>query len=203
MDIRSLARGAALGLLAISLVACGGGASSQAADEDMDAQAPAATTAADAPAADPNEPADVGAIIYDEEVPVPGTTLTACQILTAADITAAFGLATPVAEGAYEADPTVLSPGHSECRYEGDYGRIIVDLTPEDGANLYDAVYDAYEGREVIPGIGDGAFWAAKTNRGFVWQDRVTVMLTIHPHEMDLAGPALMETLGQSIIGKL
>ena len=203
MDIRSLSRGAALGLLAISLVACGGGAASQASDDDVDAQASAATTAADAPAADPNEPADVGAIIYDEAVPVPGTTLGACDIVTAADIKAAFGLDVTVPAGSFEADPTTLSPGHSECRYEGDYGRVIVDLTPEDGANLYDAAYGAYDGLEFIDGVGDGAFWAPKTNRGFVWQDKVTVMLSVYPAQMGTADADLIKTLGEAVIGKL
>lgn len=199
MHPRILARSAALGLLTISLIACGGGANS-----DADA-ALAADTIATAPAAvaDPNEPADAGAIIYEEAVPVPGTTLDACQIVTADDIRAALGLEAPVAAGSLDVDPTTLSPGHSECAYEGEYGRVKVSLTPEDGANLYDAAYGAYDGLEVIPGLGDGAFWSADTNRGFIWQDRVAVMLTVYPVERDAADADLIKALGTAVIGKL
>lgn len=204
MTVRSISRGAALGLLALSLVACGGGAASGAhEDVDVQAEVPAATTVAEAPNADPNDPDSVGAIIYEEEVPVPGTTLSACQIVTGADLQTALGLDVPVAEGALEADPTVLSPGHSECRYEGDFGRVIVDLTPEDGANLYDAAYSAYDGLAFVDGVGDGAFWSDKTDRAFVWQDRVTVMLTLKLDDSELTGPDLTQVLGQAIVAKL
>ena len=202
MTTSTLARRAALGLLAFSLVACGGGAASQA-DDEIDAAAPAATSAAEAPAADPNDPAGVGAIIYEEEVPVPGTTLSACEIVTGADIRTALGLDADVSAGTLEMDPTVLSPGHSECRYEGEYGRVIVDLTPEDGANLYDAAYGAYDGLAVVDGVGDGAFFSEKTDRAFVWQDRVTVVLTLKINDDGLTGTELTEILGQAIIAKL
>jgi hypothetical protein len=202
MTVRSISRGAALGLLALSLVACGGGAARDA-DDELDAGAPAPTTAAEAPNADPNDPDSVGAIIYEEDVPVPGTTLSACQIVTGSDLQTALGLDVPVAEGALEADPTVLSPGHSECRYEGDFGRVIVDLTPEDGANLYDAAYSAYDGLAFVDGVGDGAFWSDKTDRAFVWQDRVTVMLTLKLNDAELTGPDLTEVLGQAMVAKL
>jgi hypothetical protein len=203
MHPRILAHGAAIGLLAIVLVGCGGGSSGDA-ESIVDVETTtAASTAADAAAVDPNELADAGAIIYDEEIPVPGTTLGACDILTPDDIRVALGLEAPVPAGTFEASPTVLSPGHSNCAYEGDYGRVLVSLTPEDGANLYDAAYGAYDGLEVIPGLGDGAFWAADTNRGFIWQDRVAVMLSVYPVERDAADADLIKALGTAIIGKL
>ena len=203
MDPKTLRRLVAGGFLAVSIAACGGGTA--ATDDDSTTSvdtAPAATAVGDA-AVDPNDPAAAGAVIYDEAEPVPGTTLGACEIVTADDIKVAFGLDAPVGAGTFEADPTILSPGHSECRYEGDYGRVIVSLTPEDGANLYDAAYGAYDGLEVIEGVGDGAFWSADTNRGFVWQDKVAVMLSVYPVEMDLADAALIKALGEAVIGKL
>jgi hypothetical protein len=203
MDPKTLRRLIAGGFLAVSIAACGGGTAATDDDSVTTADtAPAATAVSDG-VADPNDPAAVGAVIYDEAVPVPGTTLGACDIVTAADIKAAFGLDVTVPAGSFEADPTTLSPGHSECRYEGDYGRVIVDLTPEDGANLYDAAYGAYDGLEFIDGVGDGAFWAPKTNRGFVWQDKVTVMLSVYPAQMGTADADLIKTLGEAVIGKL
>ena len=202
MTVSSLARRAAFGLLAFSLVACGGGAATP--DEDLDVPAPAAASAAEAPsAADPNDPDAVGAIIYQEEAPVPGTTLGACEVITADDVKTAFGLAGPVGAGIFEASPTILSPGHTDCAYEGDFGRVLVSLTPEDGANLYDAAYGAYDGLQVIPGIGDGAFWAADTNRGFVWQDRVAAMISVYAYGGDVEELDVVSSLGQALIAKL
>ena len=202
MHPRILARGTALGLLAIALVACGGGSSGDA-EPPVDVETTTAATAPDGAVADPNEPADAGAVIYEEEVPVPGTTLGACEIVTPDDIRVALGLDAAVPAGTFEASPTVLSPGHSDCTYEGDYGRVLVSLTPEDGANLYDAAYGAYDGLEFIPGLGDGAFWSADTNRGFIWQDRVAVMLSVYPVERDAAGADLIKALGTAVIEKL
>ena len=98
--------------------------------------------------------------------------------------------------------PTVLSPGRNECTYEGAFGRLLVEVTPEDGANLYDAAYGAYDGLEAITGLGDGAFWSDKNHRGFVWQGRVTAMFTIFASG-DLTGVELTRTLGEALVGKL
>jgi hypothetical protein len=192
----------ASGLLVLVVAACGGGSAGTDDESDGAIAQPVASTAAET-AADPNDPEAVGAIVYEEEVPVPGTTLDACEIVTADDVKAAFMVDGTVAAGTFEADPSVLSPGHSECTYQGDFGRLIVALTPEDGANLYDAAYGAYDGLEVITGLGDGAFWSAENRRGFVWQDRVTAMFTIQPSDGEMTGLELTETLGQMMLGKL
>lgn len=201
MDTSTLLLRAATGLLVLGVAACGGG-------NAADADAPEATTAvvvADDAAAtvDPNDPADVGAAIYEDENPEPGTTLNACEVVTAADVQAAVKAEAPVAAGMFEADPTVLSPNHSECTYEGEYGRLIVALTPEDGANLYDAAYGAYDGLTVIPGLGDGAFWSDKNHRGFVWQDKVAVMFTIFPNGGEFDPMDMTKTLGAAMLAKL
>lgn len=208
MDIRSLLRPAALGVLALALVACGGGGAPAQADVDDTATTPVASAVADAPVADapvadPNDPEGVGAIIYEEEVPVPGTTLGACDIITADDVKTAFGVDVPIAPGVFEASPTVLSPGHTDCEYEGDFGRVLVSLTPEDGANLYDAAYGAYDGLEVIPGLGDGAFWAAKNDRGFVWQDRVAAMISVYASGAEVDEVEIVTSLGGALLAKL
>lgn len=197
--MRTILRLTATGFLVLAVAACGGGS---AAAEDVEPET-AATEVAEAAEADPNEPADAGAVIYEEEVPVPGTDLTACEIITPADVQAAFAFDGEVAAGALEADPTVLSPGHTECTYEGDFGRLSVSLTPEDGANLYDAAYGAYDGLEVLPGIGDGAFWSADTKRAFVWQDKVTVMVQIGIASDAVTGLQVATALSEAVIAKL
>ena len=201
MDLRRLG---AIGLLVLAVAACGGSAPNDGDDAGADAIGPEATAVVgDRTAVDPNEPEDAGAIIYEEEVPVPGTTLTACELITSADVQAAFATDAAVPAGTLEVSPTVLSPGRNECRYEGDFGRLLVDVTPEDGANLYDAAYGAYDGLEAITGLGDGAFWSEGNHRGLVWQDRVTAMFTIFAADGDLTGTDLTRTLGEALVGKL
>lgn len=132
---------------------------------------------------------------------VPGTTLNACEIVTPDDIKIATGFGGSVAAGTLKATPTVLSPGQTECRYEGEYGGIIVELTPEDGENLYDAAAGAYKDMAVLPGIGDGAFNSDDNNRAFVWKGNVTVMLTMFVGDLEQSHVAT--ELGKAIVGKL
>jgi hypothetical protein len=182
------------GLLVLVVAACSSAAPADELDQATTAPAPSTAVV---------DTADVGAVIYDEADPEPGTTLNACEIIDADDVQAAFGLEEAVADGTFEADPTVLSPNHSECRYEGDFGRLIVSLTPEDGANLYDAAYGAYDDLVVIPGVGDGAFWSAGTKRAFIWQDRVTAMIQIGIAGGEVTGLEVVAALGEAMIAKL
>ena len=131
----------------------------------------------------------------------PGTALNACEILTSADLTAATKTK-DVSDGEFKSTPTTLSPGKSECTYQGDFGRIIVELTPEDGANLYDAAVGAYHDAALIDGLGDGAFYSADNNRAFIWKDRVTLMLTIFLNG-DLDATAVSTSLGQLALAKV
>jgi hypothetical protein len=201
MDTRTLLLRTAAGLLVLGVAACGGGATA------ADPEAPAAPAldqpADDATTVDPNDPAAVGAVIYDEEVPVPGTTLNACELVTASDVQAVVQAEKAIDAGTLKLNPTVLSPGHSACTYDGEFGRVIVELTPEDGANLYDAAYGAYKGREVISGLGDGAFWSDKNHRGFVWQEKVTAMFTILANDSTLDPMTMTKDLGAAMLAKL
>jgi hypothetical protein len=181
------------GLLVLVVAACSSAAPADELDQATTAPAPSTAVV---------DTADVGAVIYDEADPEPGTTLNACEIIDADDVQAAFGLEEAVADGTFEADPTVLSPNHSECRYEGDFGRLIVSLTPEDGANLYDAAHGAYDDLQEL-GLGDGSFYSDDTNRAFVWQERVTAMLSIHPVGSSLDGLTIAESLAEAMLAKL
>lgn len=171
--------------LALLLAACGGGTASSAPDSSAP---PAPSEAA------PSEAAP------DDAQPTPGTALDACGIVTPADIEAAFH-ANGVADGTLEETPTTLSPGRTECTYEGDWGRVIVELTPEDGANLYDAARGSYDDAVDITGVGDGAFNSDGNRRAFVWQGSVAVMFTLFPAEGDQYDIA--EALAKAVVAKL
>ena len=173
----------------VALVAACGGGSAQGPDSGSDSK-PAAAEATPRPTDVPRA----------EENAAPGTKLNACEILTAEEIATTTGAA-DVADGALEAAPTTLDEARTECTYEGDFGRIIVDLTPTDGANLYDAAVGAYDGAELYDGIGDGAFWSDKNNRAFFWKGSVNVMLTIFLNDADPSATA--EELGKLAIGKV
>jgi hypothetical protein len=155
--------------LAVSLLlaACGASAAPPASDA-AESDAPAASVA---PSAAPSE----------SGAPQSGTDLDACELVTAADVEAALALeAGTVAAGELTEDPTTLSPGHTSCRYSGDWGGLVVSLTPEDGANLFDASRGSYadaSDREVSG--ADGAFWSEDQGRGFFWKGAVAVMLQI------------------------
>jgi hypothetical protein len=191
------ALGALLLIPAIALAACGGGTPAASGERPVapSVEAPEATEATS-----PEEsPATGGGV---DGTLTPGTTLSACEIVTTDDIAAATKTNGTVAAGILEASPTVLSPARTECTYEGDYGRIIVELTPDDGENLFDAAVGAYKDAAPIAGIGDGAFNSDDNHRAFVWKDKVTVMLTMFVGggltQLDVA-----TDLGNAILAKL
>jgi hypothetical protein len=187
-----------LWLVAVVAAACSSGATDQ--DDDTDggsdeaAASEPATEASTAPSEDAEEPA-----------PSAGTTLNACEIVTVDDIAAATGLeAAEIGEGELTESPTVLSPGHTECDYTGEWGGVIVSLTPEDGANLYDAArgsYDDASDREVTG--ADGAFWSEDNGRGFFWKGAVAVMLQVGFLADGGDRDAIVTALGQAAIDKV
>jgi hypothetical protein len=158
--------GLMLASAALVLAACGGasGASSP--------SAPAEAT----PMVVPTDVA--GPDVANPGALAPGTDLNACEIVSAEDVSAVAG--SDVDPGEFEESPTTLSPGRSECTYEGDFGRLIVSLTPEDGENLYDAARGSYDDASDIAGHGgDGAFYSKQSKRAFFWKGSVAVMLTV------------------------
>jgi hypothetical protein len=110
----------------------------------------------------------------------PGTALTACELVTPADIEAAIGLeAGTVSPGELKAKGTVLDAFANECRYDDDeWGGLVVSVTPTDGINTYDAVHDVFgDDAEKLDGIGDGALWFPENDRGYFLKGSVLVML--------------------------
>ena len=77
-----------------------------------------------------------------------------------------------------------------------------MELTPDDGENLYDAAEGAYKDAAVMPGIGDGAFNSDDNNRAFIWKDNVTVMLTMFVAD-PLTQVEVATDLGKAIVEKL
>jgi hypothetical protein len=187
MSNRAVPRVVLMTILIGALAGCagGGGGASAAATSGASAAATTAKATAKPDAGDPT----------------PGTALSACEIVSADDIKAATKVAS-VAAGTLKASPTVLSPGRTLCTYQGDFGRIQVELVPEDGANLYAAARKSYKDAVEIPGLGDGAFTSAQNNRAFIWKGAVTVMLTTVLN-VGFDKAALSKTLGETIVSKL
>ena len=112
--------------------------------------------------------------------PTPGTTLTACQIVTAADVASALTLDPgAVAEGTLDRHGTVLDAAANECTYEDDsWGGLIVNVTPTDGVNTFDALVSAYgDEAEAVAGMGDGALWFEDDDRGYFIKGSVLFFL--------------------------
>lgn len=190
-----------LWLVAVMAAACSSGAGGDAGDgnggNDGDG------SAASQPAAASTAPSEEAA--EEDPAPTPGTALNACEIVTAEDIAAATGIdAATIGSGELTESPTVLSPGHTECDYTGEWGGVIVSLTPEDGANLYDAArgsYDDASDREVTG--ADGAFWSEDNGRGFFWKGAVAVMLQVGFLADGGDRDAIVTALGQAAIDKV
>lgn len=136
----------------------------------------------------------------DDARPTPGTALDACEILTPGDIEAIVDGA-DVAAGELKDRPTPLSPGRTECTYAGEWGRLIVQLTPEDGANSYDAARSSYKDAVDITGVGDGAFNSVAEKRAFVWKGAVSVMFTMFVNGVDRY--ELATALAKAVVAKL
>ncbi|NJD28213.1 MAG: hypothetical protein FIA92_07935 [Chloroflexi bacterium] len=189
MQHRAPSGAATLLVVSLAVAACGGGASPTQAP-DGGSTPPPTTPAPTAAATDAPDPAD----------PTPGTALNACEIITPADIEAIMKTE-GVEDGELKANPTSLSPGRTECTYGGDWGRVIVQLTPEDGANLYDAARGSYGDASDITGPWDGAFNSNQNKRAFVWKGAVTAMFTMFP--VGMAQYDFADALANAAVAKL
>jgi hypothetical protein len=154
-------------LLAVALfAACGGSNAPQPSAQAPGTQAPAATPTAE----ETDEPI--------EGQPTPGTALTSCELVTPADIEAAVGLdAGTVDEGELDAGGTILDPAANDCTYDGEWGRLIVSVTPTDGVNVFDAVNDSFGDEAEDLGLGDGALWFEDDDRGYFLSGPVMLRL--------------------------
>lgn len=177
---------ASLLVVALVVAACGGTGAGPTATPGAPATQPPAEATPTAPA--------------DDARPTPGTALDACEILTPADIEAIVDGA-EVAAGELKDRPTPLSPGRTECTYAGDWGRLVVQLTPEDGPNSYDAARSSYKDAVDITGVGDGAFNSVAEKRAFAWKGAVSVMFTMFVNGVDRY--ELATALAKAVVAKL
>jgi hypothetical protein len=198
MSVRAtrFAPSAAILAAAVVLAACGGG------DTSPDASQPASAAPSTAPSTAP----EVSAAASAEATP--GTTLTACEIVTAEDVTAVLadlsGETITITPGESRETPTVLDPFGTECRYTGEWGGVIVSLTPADGANLYDAARGSYADAQDVETPGaDSAFWSEDNSRAFFWKGSVNVMLQIGFLAVEADRAEVIKAIGAAAIAKL
>lgn len=182
----------ALLVVAVALAACGGSA--------PDASTSPSVAAVESTEAEPSAEGQVEA--------TPGTALSACELVTAGDISAVLadlgGETITVADGEAADKPTTLDPYGTECRYAGDWGGVIVSLTPADGANLYDAARGSYaDARDIETPGADGAFWSEDNHRAFFWKGSVNVMLQVGFLAVQADRGDVVEAIGAAAIGKL
>jgi hypothetical protein len=138
--------------------------------------------------------------------PTPGTALTACELVTPADIEAALSLDPgTVPDGVFKATPTVLDPASNECRYNDEsWGGLVVMVDPIDGVNTFDAVRDVFgDDAETIDNVGDGALWFEDNDRGYFLKGPVMVILqfTFIVDGTPFRDPTL--ALGEALVAKI
>jgi hypothetical protein len=178
---------------ALALSACGAPSGSDAASSSEAAEpsssGEASTEASTAPSADAT----------------PGTDLTACELVAPADIEAVLGMdAGTVAEGTLKQSGTVLDPAVNECRYENqEWGGLIVNVTPTDGVNVFDALTKTYGDSAEELSIGDGAYWFEDNDRGYFLQGSVMAFLqfTFIADGTPFREPTI--TLGEGLVAKI
>jgi hypothetical protein len=108
----------------------------------------------------------------------PGTALSACELVAPQDIEAALSFeAGTVDAGELQENPSVLDPAANDCRYQGDWGGLVVAVTPTDGVNVFDAVDDSFGDDAEALDIGDGALWFENNDRGYFLKGSVMVRL--------------------------
>jgi hypothetical protein len=162
------------GLIVLAVVAaCGGSAATPALPSQPPVEQPSApaeaTPTPEAPAGATTTPAAAA----------PGTALSACELVTPADIEAVLELdGGSVAAGALTEKGTVLDPAVNECKYDGEeWGGLSVLVTPTDGVNTFNAVNKTFgEDAEALD-IGDGALWFEDNDRGYFLKGSVLVLL--------------------------
>jgi hypothetical protein len=109
----------------------------------------------------------------------PGTSLSACELVAPADIETALSLAAgTVGAGTLKQAGTVLDPAANQCRYDDpDWGGLVVDVTPADGAKTFNAVNKVYGDDAEQLTVGDGALWFEDQDRGYFLKGSVLVLL--------------------------
>ena len=111
----------------------------------------------------------------------PGTTLTACEIVTPADIEAALDLDPGgAAEGRLSENPSEDEPYASECSYLAQaWGGMVVQVLPSYGLDYYGTLGPDLGDRAEALDIGDGGLWVEDIERGYFLKGTVLVIVNI------------------------
>jgi len=111
---------------------------------------------------------------------VPGTSLTACELVTPADIEAALDLEPGTAA---EGDHNQLEgddPAANECSYLAQpWGGMVVIVSPTLGDQTYDETVAALGDRAEVLDIGDGGLWVEDIERGYFLKGTVLITISI------------------------
>ncbi len=110
---------------------------------------------------------------------VPGTNLTACELVTADDVAAALGLdAGSVADGDLHQLESDVDPNVTECRWAAqDWGGLSVIVAPGEGADDFATAKESLADRAEPLAIGDEALWVDDIERGYFLKG--TVLVTV------------------------
>ena len=111
----------------------------------------------------------------------PGTTLTACELVTPADIEAALDLdAGAATEGRFTENPSEDHPNANGCSYLAQaWGGLVVSVLPSSGAGYYESLVPQLGDRAEALDIGDGGLWVEDIERGYFVKGSVLVTIDI------------------------
>jgi hypothetical protein len=166
----------------------------------------AVLTACASPAASPGSPTDGGAggDGTGGNGGVPGTDLTACELVTPADIEAALQLDPGTVSEGQTGELAGDDPAANECSYVAQaWGSLVVQVVPTDGVNIFD-IYVSGSGADAEAlDIGDGALWLKGVERGHFLKGSVlvTIVFLRLTEPMPFREPTI--DLGEAALAKL
>jgi hypothetical protein len=134
----------------------------------------------------------------------PGTSLTACQLVTPSDIEAALDLDPGTAAPGDAREVTSEDPAASECSYLAQsWGGLVVQVLPTIGATEFEAMVASSGDRAERVEVGDGGLWLEGIERGYFLKGRVLVIIqfTRLVDQVPLREPTI--ALGTSAVAKL
>jgi hypothetical protein len=108
----------------------------------------------------------------------PGTDLTACELVTAADIESALNLVPGTAAAGDTRDVEGDDPAANECSYLAQtWGGLVVIVSPTNGAADFESVVAAAGDDAESLDIGDGALWLPTAERGYFLKGTVLIII--------------------------
>lgn len=134
----------------------------------------------------------------------PGTSLTACDLVTPTDIDAALGLDEGTAVPGEAREVAGDDPAASECSYLAQpWGGLVVQVSPTLGARQFESTLASAGDRAEQLDVGDGGMWLEGVERGYFLKGSVMVIIQITRlvEEVPLREPTI--ELGEAAIARL